>query len=67
MAAPLTQADEPQDAVLAKAAELCGGLSELAYVLDKPIQDILRWMGGAEKAPEDVLREAFTIISSIRK
>jgi hypothetical protein len=55
-----------QKVLLAKAAWLCGGLDNLAYVLDKRTEDLCKWIAGAEPVPEAVLREALVVVSSIR-
>jgi hypothetical protein len=56
----------PQKVLLAKAARLCGGLNNLAYVLDARTEDLYRWIAGAEPVPDAVMREAGVVMSSIR-
>jgi hypothetical protein len=63
----VTKGDCGQKAVLAKAAVLCGGLENLAYVLDARSEDLCRWIAGVDTVPDAVIREAFVVVSSIRK
>lgn len=53
--------------LLAKAAALCGGINNLAYVLDARAENLWRWIAGAEPVPDAVMREALVVVSSIRK
>lgn len=57
----------PSEVVLAKAIDLCGGLDNLAYVLDRRVEELCRWIAGTETVPEDVMREAVVLITSVRK
>jgi len=67
MAGPTTTKGEcAQKVLLAKAAALCGGLDNLAYVLEARTEDLCRWIAGAETVPDAVMREAFVVVSSIR-
>jgi len=66
MAGPTTKGEHAPQALLAKAAALCGGLDNLAYVLDTRTEDLCRWIAGAETVPDAVMREAFVVVSSIR-
>lgn len=53
--------------VIEKAADLCGGPSNLAYVLESTTEDVCNWITGAVPAPDRTVREALTVISCIRK
>lgn len=55
------------EVVLAKAVELCGGLDNLAYVLERPTEELCKWITGAEAVPAEVMREALILVSAIRK
>jgi hypothetical protein len=61
-----TKGECAQKALLAKAAALCGGLDNLAYVLNTRAEDLWRWIAGAEPVPDAVMREALVVVSSIR-
>jgi hypothetical protein len=62
----ITRGDGEQKVLLAKAATLCGGLDNLAYVLDARTEDLCKWIAGAEPVPDAVIREALVVVSSIR-
>jgi len=62
----ITKGQCGQRELLAKAAALCGGLKNLAYVLDTRAEDLWRWIAGAEPVPDAVMREALVAVSSIR-
>jgi len=62
----ITKGKSGQKIVLAKAAALCGGLDNLAYVLDARPNDLCRWIVGMEAVPEAVMREALVVLASIR-
>jgi len=62
----ITKGKCAEKALLAKAAALCGGINNLAYVLDTRTEDLCRWIAGAETVPHVVMREAFVVVSSIR-
>jgi hypothetical protein len=66
MVEEVTKGDCGQKAILAKAAALCGGLDNLAYVLDARREDLCRWIAGVDTVPDAVMREAFVVLSSIR-
>lgn len=53
--------------VMAKAAEVCGGPGNLAYVLQSSIDDVCRWISGDVPTPDMILREALTVVTCIRK
>ena len=52
---------------MAKAADVCGGPGNLAYVLESSIEDVCGWISGIAPTPEVILREALTVITCIRK
>jgi hypothetical protein len=62
----VTNGEGGHRALLVKAAALCGGLDNLAYVLDTRTEDLFLWIVGAETIPDGVMREAFVVVSSIR-
>ena len=62
----MQESEGEQKVLLAKAAWLCGGLDNLAYVLDKRTEDLCKWIAGAEPVPDAVMREVFVVVSSIR-
>jgi hypothetical protein len=64
--ASVTKGDCGQKAIMAKAAALCGGLDNLAYVLEARREDLCRWIAGVDTVPDAVMREAFVVVSSIR-
>ena len=66
MAGSVTKGAGEQKMLLAKAASLCGGLSNLAYVLDTRTEDLCKWIAGAEPVPDTVMGEALVVVSSIR-
>jgi hypothetical protein len=66
MEASITKGESEHKVLLAKAATLCGGLDNLAYVLDTRTEDLCRWIAGAEPVPDAVMREALVVVSSIR-
>ena len=66
MEGTITTGQYQQKALLAKAAALCGGVDNLAYVLDARAEDLCRWIAGADNVPDAVLREASVVLASIR-
>ena len=66
MQAATTNSASGQTALLTKAAALCGGLDGLAYVLEARTEDLCRWIVGAERIPDAVMREALVVVASIR-
>ena len=62
----MQESEGEQKVLLAKAAWLCGGLDNLAYVLDQRTEDLCKWIAGAEPVPDAVMREVFVVVSSIR-
>ena len=61
-----TKGEGERKVLLAKAATLCGGLDNLAYVLDTRTENLCKWIAGAEPVPDAVVREALVVVSSIR-
>ena len=66
MGGSITKSEGEQKVLLAKAATLCGGLDNLAYVLDTRSEDLCKWIAGTEPVPDAVMREALVVVSSIR-
>ena len=62
----ITKGEGEHKVLLAKAASLCGGLDNLAYVLDTRTEDLCKWIAGAEPVPDAVMREALVVVASIR-
>jgi hypothetical protein len=62
-----TQSQYAHEVVLGKAVDVCGGLTNLAYVLDRTREDLCRWIAGVEPIPDDVMREVLTVVSCIQK